>query len=230
MKNSRIVNHYAPIEGPVTVSFFPNLSSLSSPKEPQMAEVLVHTGPSNPCAPLPGAFSSPASYPDFFSGPEPRHAMSAPLLDRPAYASFSNDQGAQRPETPTLSVKTPLHHLNQLQASFRKNSTIQGLLACAVIAEKSGKILAHHSQCGHESLLDKAVLASIQLIRAHRQAAQLMGLAPFDEFTTSTGHCQIILRTSSQQDGIFIMALLDKQHTNLTTARLNLMDIDKQWV
>ncbi|MFN9709720.1 MAG: hypothetical protein ACK542_11605 [Burkholderiales bacterium] len=251
MKNSRIVNHYAPIEGPVTVSFFPNLSSLQSNSECQISDAPVKTATPHHELPLPPSVSTQVS-----SGPAASDVMVPSPRDVPIRAPFSTnfsvagaieDLKNQHPnchlllqpiataENPRLIVtsecaaaKLTASEFDAIKATFSQKATLPGLLACAVITEDSGKILARHSQSGHDAALEKAVAASLQLLRANREAARLMGLSQFDEFTTSSSHFQIMLRTSSRYDGIFIMALLDQQRTNLTTARLNLMEIDKQ--
>jgi predicted regulator of Ras-like GTPase activity (Roadblock/LC7/MglB family) len=127
---------------------------------------------------------------------------------------------AGRPKRVSLEVE-------QAQTAMAKMSSMDGLLACALVNDETSQVLARDTRLGQEVNLDQTASACAQLMRAHRQSATLMGLTSVDEITTSSGGRQVMLRPASGRPGFFMMALLDKQRTNMTLARLKLMELDK---
>ncbi len=127
---------------------------------------------------------------------------------------------AGRPKRISLEVQ-------QAQTALDKMSSMDGLLACALVNDETSQVLARDTRLGQEVNLDQTASACAQLMRAHRQSATLMGLTTVDEITTSSGGRQVMLRPASHRPGFFMMALLDKQRTNMTLARLKLMELDK---
>ena len=109
---------------------------------------------------------------------------------------------------------------------------LDGLLGCAVVDSNTGLVLAREThEAGDGPPIDMALAAAAcaQLLRAHRQAARSMGLAELvDEVITSAGGRQQIMRTVSRHPEFFIVALLDKQHTNLALARFQLIDVERR--
>lgn len=120
-----------------------------------------------------------------------------------------------------------MQQAEQAQAAMEKMSAMEGLLACALVNDETAQVLAHDPRLGQEVDIDRTAMACSQLMRAHRQSAGLMGLAGVDEITTSSGGRQLMLRPASRRPGCFMMALLDKQRTNFTLARLRLIELDK---
>lgn len=112
--------------------------------------------------------------------------------------------------------------------AWEKMSTMEGMLACALVNDETSKVIARDNRLGHAVNLDETASACAQLMRAHRQSATLMGLTGVDEITTSSGARQVMMRPASARPGFFMMALLDKQRTNMTLARMKLMELDKQ--
>jgi hypothetical protein len=105
---------------------------------------------------------------------------------------------------------------------------VDGLLGCAVVDSTTGLVLAREVQPDHPVDIELAAAASAQVLRAHRQGARSMGLPEHvDEVMTSAGGRQQVMRTISRHPELFLMALLDKQRTNLALARFKLMDIER---
>jgi len=76
--------------------------------------------------------------------------------------------------------------------------------------------------------IDVVGAACAQVLRDHRHAAAGMGLGgPVEEIMTSTGQRQQVLRVISRYPEVFVVALLDRQRTNLPLARYKLMELDK---
>ena len=112
--------------------------------------------------------------------------------------------------------------------------TLEGLLGCAVIDATTGLVLAREIREPREPHSERPVdmnlagAACAQTLRAHRMAARSMGLPdPVDEIMTSAGPRQQIIRTLSRYPDLFLVALLDKQRTNLALVRFQLMEIER---
>lgn len=133
------------------------------------------------------------------------------------------------PELPNAAGRPVSSHLqaDQAQLALDKMSSMEGLLACALVNDETSQVLARGTRIGGEVDLDQTATACAQLMRAHRQSAVLLGLSSVEEVTTSSGGRQVMLRPASRRPGFFMMALLDKQRTNMTLARLKLMELDK---
>jgi len=105
---------------------------------------------------------------------------------------------------------------------------IEGLLACAAVDANTGLVLARELREDQPVDMDVVAAACAQTLREHRQAAGAMGLGgPVEELTTSTAARQQVLRVISRHPGMFVVALLDRQRTNLPLARYKLMELDK---
>jgi predicted regulator of Ras-like GTPase activity (Roadblock/LC7/MglB family) len=106
--------------------------------------------------------------------------------------------------------------------------SLDGLLGCAVVDSTTGLVLAREMR-GESSLnMDLAAAACAQVLRAHQQAARNMGLTDqIDEVMTSAGSRQQVMRTVSRHPDLFLVVLLDRQHTNLALARFQLMEVER---
>jgi predicted regulator of Ras-like GTPase activity (Roadblock/LC7/MglB family) len=105
---------------------------------------------------------------------------------------------------------------------------IEGLLGCAAVDATTGLVLARELREDQPVDMDVVGAACAQLLRDHRQAAAGMGLGgPVEEIMTSTGTRQQVLRVISRYPEVFVVALLDRQRTNLPLARYKLMELDK---
>jgi predicted regulator of Ras-like GTPase activity (Roadblock/LC7/MglB family) len=105
---------------------------------------------------------------------------------------------------------------------------LEGLLGCAVVDSTTGLVLAREVREDQPVDVDLAAAASAQVLRAHRQAARAMGLSEqIDEVMTSAGPRHHVMRTVSRHPELFLMALLDKQRSNLALARFQLMELER---
>ncbi len=105
---------------------------------------------------------------------------------------------------------------------------VEGMLGCAVVDSTTGLVLARESRGGASVDLDLAGAACAQVLRAHRHAARAMGLAEHvDEVITSAGGRQQVIRVVTRLPDLFLVVLLDRQHTNLALARYQLMELER---
>ena len=105
---------------------------------------------------------------------------------------------------------------------------LEGLLGCAVVDSTTGLVLAREVREDQPVDMDLAAAASAQVLRAHRQAARAMGLSEqIDEVMTSAGPRHHVMRTVSRHPELFLVALLDKQRSNLALARFQLMELER---
>lgn len=105
---------------------------------------------------------------------------------------------------------------------------LEGLLGCAIVDSTTGLVLAREVREDQPVDMDLAAAASAQVLRAHRQAARAMGLSEqIDEVMTSAGPRHHVMRTVSRHPDLFLVALLDKQRSNLALARFQLMELER---
>ena len=105
---------------------------------------------------------------------------------------------------------------------------LEGLLGCAVVDSTTGLVLAREVREDQPVDMDLAAAASAQVLRAHRQAARAMGLSEqIDEVMTSAGPRHHVMRSVSRHPELFLVALLDKQRSNLALARFQLMELER---
>ena len=106
--------------------------------------------------------------------------------------------------------------------------SLDGLLGCAVVDSTTGLVLAREMRGESSVNMDLAAAACAQVLRAHQQAARSMGLTDqIDEVMTSAGSRQQVMRTVSRHPDLFLVVLLDRQHTNLALARFQLMEVER---
>ena len=104
---------------------------------------------------------------------------------------------------------------------------VDGLLGCAVVDGTTGLVVAREARGDVSIDMDLAAAAAAQVLRASRQAAGGMGLPDqIDEIITTAGGRQQILRTLTHMPQLFVVALFDKQRTNVALARYQLMELE----
>jgi len=105
---------------------------------------------------------------------------------------------------------------------------LEGLLGCAAVDANTGLVLARELREDQPVDMDVVGAACAQILREHRQASSALGVGgPVEEIMTSTGARQLVLRVISRYSDVFVVALLDRQRTNLPLARYKLMELDK---
>lgn len=105
---------------------------------------------------------------------------------------------------------------------------LEGLLGAAAVDVGSGLVLARELREDHPVDMDVAAAACAQVLQAHRSAAHTMGLGePLEEVMSSTAARQQVVRVLTRYPEVFVVAVLDRQRTNLPLARYKLMELDK---
>ena len=106
--------------------------------------------------------------------------------------------------------------------------SLDGVLGCAVVDSSTGLVLARETRGEQRVDIDLAAAASVQVMRAHRQAAHRMGLTEqVDEVMSTVGSLQQLMRTVSRYPDLFLVALLDKHRSSLALARFQMMDVER---
>ncbi|MFT3955299.1 MAG: hypothetical protein QM722_13190 [Piscinibacter sp.] len=105
---------------------------------------------------------------------------------------------------------------------------LEGMLGCAAVDATTGLVLARELREDQPVDMDVIGAACAQILRDHRSSSTAMGLGgPVEEIMTSTSARQQVLRVISRYPDVFVVALLDRQRTNLPLARYKLMELDK---
>ena len=149
----------------------------------------------------------------------------------PLSAEASDTSGwVAQPAVPAAAAPAPARaalDAAPAQAALAGMLTLDGLLGCALVDAATGLVLAQESHAEQPDM-NLAAAACAQALRTHRQLARSMGLPePIDELITSAGGRQQIVRGVSHRPELFLVALLDKQRTNLALARLQLADVER---
>lgn len=129
---------------------------------------------------------------------------------------------------PRVRVSRPALDPARAKQALAAMAPIEGLLGYAVVDTSTGLVLARETRDGLHVDMDLAGAASAQVLRAHRLAARNMGLpGPVDEIITSAGARQQVMRSLSHYPDLFLVALLDRQRTNLALARFQLIEVER---
>jgi predicted regulator of Ras-like GTPase activity (Roadblock/LC7/MglB family) len=108
---------------------------------------------------------------------------------------------------------------------------LEGLLGCAAVDATTGLVLARELREDQPVDMDVSAAACAQVLQAHRVASRSMGLGEHvEEVTSSSGSRQQVLRVLTRYPEVFVLAVLDRQRTNLPLARYKLMELDKGMV
>ena len=151
--------------------------------------------------------------------------------DDPEFPIKVSDIGeAPLPAAAPAALRVSRHVLDPARAkqALARMLTLDGLLGCAVVDSTTGLVLARELREDQPVDIELAAAASAQVLRAHRLAARNMGLSDhIDEVMTSAGARQQVMRTMAHHPDLFLVALLDKQRTNLALARFQLMEVER---
>ena len=105
---------------------------------------------------------------------------------------------------------------------------LDGLLGCALVDAASGLVLAHETRDPQSFDMELAAAACAQVLGSHRNAAQSMGLAdPIDEVITTAGARHVLIRALQRHPELVLVALLEKNRTNLALARFQLLEVER---
>jgi predicted regulator of Ras-like GTPase activity (Roadblock/LC7/MglB family) len=105
---------------------------------------------------------------------------------------------------------------------------LDGLLGCALVDAVSGLVLAHETRDPQSLDMELAAAACAQVLGSHRNAAQSMGLSdPIDEVITTAGARHVLIRALQRHADLVLVALLEKNRTNLALARFQLLEVER---
>jgi predicted regulator of Ras-like GTPase activity (Roadblock/LC7/MglB family) len=105
---------------------------------------------------------------------------------------------------------------------------LDGLLGCALVDAVSGLVLAHETRDPQSLDMELAAAACAQVLGGHRNAAQSMGLSdPIDEVITTAGGRHVLIRALQRHPDLVLVALLEKNRTNLALARFQLLEVER---
>ncbi|WP_281915378.1 roadblock/LC7 domain-containing protein [Caldimonas thermodepolymerans] len=132
---------------------------------------------------------------------------------------------------PTVRIDTPRSTLDltRMLRTLEQLTAVEGLLACCVIDASTGMVLgSRRSAEGEDIAIDLAAASHTEVLKAHRRAAREMGSGErIEEIIVTQGRRHHVLRTVTTHPELFLLAVLDKQHTNLALARFKVMEAEK---
>lgn len=123
----------------------------------------------------------------------------------------------------------PVLDAGRVQRTIDQLMLIEGLVGCCVADGGTGMVLGQACQEDVEDLdLDLAAATATEVLKAHRRAARDMGCGDrVDEVIVTHGRRHQVIRTVTAHADLFVLAVLDKQRTNLALARFKIMDAEK---
>ena len=105
---------------------------------------------------------------------------------------------------------------------------LEGLLGCALVDTTSATVLAHESRGEHPIDMEAAAWAAARVLQAQRDEARSMGLTDaIDEIITTAGARNVLLRSLQRHADLFLVAVLEKNRTNLALARFQLLEVER---
>ena len=105
---------------------------------------------------------------------------------------------------------------------------LDGLLGCALVEATSGLVLAHETRDPESLDMELAAASCAQVLASHRSAALTMGLVdPIDEVITTAGSRHVLIRALQRHADLVLVALLEKNRTNLALARFQLLEVER---
>ena len=105
---------------------------------------------------------------------------------------------------------------------------LDGLLGCALVDAASGLVMAHETLDPNLLDMELAGAACAQVLSAHRDSARAMGLVdPIDEVITTAGARHVLIRALQRHAGLVLVAVLEKNRTNLALARFQLLEVER---
>jgi len=149
----------------------------------------------------------------------------------PATAGRGALAAVGRPKVTPSVIRVSREALDPVRAreALAEMLSLEGLLGCAVVDSTTGLVLAREVRDEASIDIELAAAGAAQVLRAHRQSMRSMGLADqIDEVMVSAGTRQQVMRTVSKLPDLFLVALLDRQRTNLALTRFKLMEVERQ--
>lgn len=131
-------------------------------------------------------------------------------------------------EDTTVSPADALPPLEQqaVQRALGLVSRTEGLLACGLVNLACGDLLASDGRAGSQRTLAAMAAALCAAHQAHIATAG-PDQAPPDELLVTAGPHQSLLRTLPAAGALGIVAIVDRQHANLSLLRFRLLEAEK---
>ena len=149
--------------------------------------------------------------------------LSPPIVPAPALTSAADLTSGVRQRPPLDAARVHRALIDMLP--------LEGLLGCSAVDAATGLVLARELREDQPVDMDVAAAACAQVLQSHRVATRSMGLGEHvEEVTSSNGARQHVMRVLTRYPEVFILAVLDRQRTNLPLARYKLMELDKALV
>lgn len=117
----------------------------------------------------------------------------------------------------------------RIQRTLTQLMQIEGLIGCCIADTSTGMVLGQEREADADDLnLDLAAATATEVLKAHRRASRDMGCGDrIDEVIVTHGRRHQVIRTVAAHAELFVLAVLDKQRTNLALARFKIMDAEK---
>lgn len=151
-------------------------------------------------------------------------------LDGPiAGLAVHEEPRAAQPDGPQVDAVPAGLDRTRLHRAVDQLMQLEGMLGCCVVDATTGLVL-HAEQSGEPDglPLELAAATQTQVLRAHRRASRDLGSHErIDEIIVTQGRRHQVLRTVSSRPELFVLAVLDKQRTNLALARFKIMEAEK---
>ncbi|MCW7542038.1 hypothetical protein OOT46_30030 [Aquabacterium sp. A7-Y] len=125
--------------------------------------------------------------------------------------------------------RRPVPDATRLERTLEQLMSVEGMLGCCVVDGGSGLVLAGRTAADASDLnLELAAATQTEVMKAHRRAARETQPADrIDEIIVTQSRRHQVLRTVAAHAELFLLAVLDKQRTNLALARFKILDADK---
>ena len=196
----------------------------SRPGEPPAARFQVEFAEFAPSSParldlLPGPLAPSETDPWFSEGRSPGARVTA------RRAAMQAARGAVAPRPLSARRLDPAHAKLALAGML----ATEGMLGCAVVDGATGLVIARESREDHPVDMDLVGASCAHVLRVHRASARGMGLSEhLDELITTAGPRQQLIRMLQRYTDTFLVVLLDKHRSNMSLARLQLMDVERR--
>ncbi|MEW6098582.1 MAG: hypothetical protein AB1666_05290 [Pseudomonadota bacterium] len=117
----------------------------------------------------------------------------------------------------------------RLYRALNQLMQLEGMLGCCAVDATTGLVLqAERAADAPDLPLELAAATHTEVLRAHRRQAGSLGTTDrVEEIIVTQGPRHQVLRTLSAQPQVFLLAVLDKQRTNLALARFKIMEAEK---
>jgi predicted regulator of Ras-like GTPase activity (Roadblock/LC7/MglB family) len=149
-------------------------------------------------------------------------------LGVPGESAAAHGLGSAEAEAASATAARPALDAARGRQALSSLLKLDGLLGCALVDAVSGLVLAHETRDPQMLDMELAAAACAQVLGNHRNGAQSMGLSdPIDEVITTAGARHVLIRALQRHPELVLVALLEKNRTNLALARFQLLEVER---